>query len=369
MVLQGDSDINLNRSRSKKKKTVENGNWRPWSKLPEALLYLITKQLGTIDYLLFGRVCRTWRLYAVAYRQEFMASQHPLVFFMSKGTKTSCYFYNIFDGRKYKTTLSHIEKKLCSGISCGYLVLKDNKERPDSNTSLLNPFTKHELRFPSLPIGTGRIILVSLAKPVPEFVIICSSQWCLQFCRSTDVSWTLYRYDHPIVDITVFKSKIYVISMYGEIGMLHLNSHPSVTMLKVQRIANLNPSLKLQLLGSDEQLRLICRIGDNYEVYVLNFLKMEWVQMQNFGGQTLFQDHIMGSGFSNITIAKDREQPSNCLYRFKHDGKVIFHRFLYDRDPQFFPIMHGNRMPDAFRIKPTWFFPHLSCNVDSLSED
>ena len=56
----------------------------------------------------------------------------------------------------------------------------------------------------------------------------------------------------------------------------------------------------------------------------------------------------MGSGFSNITIAKDREQPSNCIYRFKHDGKVIFHRFLYDRDPHFFPIMHGNRMPDAF---------------------
>uniref|UniRef100_A0A7N2QZU5 F-box protein n=1 Tax=Quercus lobata TaxID=97700 RepID=A0A7N2QZU5_QUELO len=301
MVLQGDSDINLNRRRSKKKKTVENGNWRPWSELPEALLFLITKQLGTIDYLLFGRVCRTWRLYAVAYRQVFMASQHPLVFFMSK--------------------------------------------------------------------GTGRIILVSLAKPVPEFAIICSSQWCLQFCRSTDVSWTLCRYDHPIVDITVFKGKIYVISMYGEIGMLHLNSHPSVTMLKVQRIANLNPSLKLQLLGSDEQLRLICRIDDNYEVYVLNFLKMECVQMQNFGGQTLFQDHILGSGFSNITVAKDKEQPSNCIYRFRHDGKVIFHRFLDDRDPQFFPIMHGNRMPDAFPIKPTWFFPHLSCNVDSLSED
>jgi len=108
MVLQGDSDINLNRRRSKKKKTVENGNWRPWSELPEALLFLITKQLGTIDYLLFGRVCRTWRLYAVAYRQVFMASQHPLVFFMSKGTRTSCYFYNIFDGRKYKSILSHI---------------------------------------------------------------------------------------------------------------------------------------------------------------------------------------------------------------------------------------------------------------------
>ena len=57
MVLLGDSDINLKGLRSKKKKMVDNSDWRPWSELPEVLLYLITKWLGTIDHLMFGCVC------------------------------------------------------------------------------------------------------------------------------------------------------------------------------------------------------------------------------------------------------------------------------------------------------------------------
>ena len=78
MELQGDS-----RRNSKKKKIVfapsDNNNWRPWSELPEALLHQITNWLGAIDYLIFARVCRTWRLYALANKQGFMASQPPLI--------------------------------------------------------------------------------------------------------------------------------------------------------------------------------------------------------------------------------------------------------------------------------------------------
>ena len=87
MVMQGDSDINLKGLRRKKKKMVDNRNRRPWSELPDTLLYMITKLLGTIDYLMFGCVCRAWRLYAVANRQEFMASQPPLVMFMPNRSK------------------------------------------------------------------------------------------------------------------------------------------------------------------------------------------------------------------------------------------------------------------------------------------
>ncbi|KAK7839091.1 hypothetical protein CFP56_018790 [Quercus suber] len=84
MLLLGDCDINLKGLRSKKKKMVDNSDWRPWSELPEALLYLITKMQ---------------RLYVVAYKQEFMASQPPLVIFMSNRSRRACYFHNIFDRR------------------------------------------------------------------------------------------------------------------------------------------------------------------------------------------------------------------------------------------------------------------------------
>ena len=63
MVLQRCSDKNVKGPRNKNKRLVDNSNWRPWSELPEDLVHLITKQLGAIDYLMFGCVCRGWRLY------------------------------------------------------------------------------------------------------------------------------------------------------------------------------------------------------------------------------------------------------------------------------------------------------------------
>ena len=98
MVLQGGSDLNLKGPRSKKKKMVDTSNWRPWSELHEVLLHLIANQLGAIDYLMFGCVCKGWRLYVAAHRKEFMASQPPLVF-LSTQAKRDCHFYSIFNRR------------------------------------------------------------------------------------------------------------------------------------------------------------------------------------------------------------------------------------------------------------------------------
>ena len=44
MALRGwRSDMNLKGSTSKKKKMVDNSDWRPWSELPKALFVRITK--------------------------------------------------------------------------------------------------------------------------------------------------------------------------------------------------------------------------------------------------------------------------------------------------------------------------------------
>ena len=81
---------------------VDNNNW-PWLELLEDLLHQITKWLGAIDYLLFACVYRTWRLYAFANKQGFMASQPPLiVLFLSPEQKKFCYFYSIVDQRWFK---------------------------------------------------------------------------------------------------------------------------------------------------------------------------------------------------------------------------------------------------------------------------
>ncbi|OMO79153.1 hypothetical protein COLO4_24529 [Corchorus olitorius] len=46
----------------------------------------------------------------------------------------------------------------CIGFTCGYLVLTDSK----SDIWLVNPFTRHELKFPTSPKLWSHVILTSL---------------------------------------------------------------------------------------------------------------------------------------------------------------------------------------------------------------
>ncbi|KAF3950374.1 hypothetical protein CMV_023868 [Castanea mollissima] len=346
MVLQANSDINLSRPRSKKKKMVDDSNWRPWSELPEALLHQITKWLGAIDYLIFACVCRTWRFYALAYKQDFMASQPPLVLFFSRQWKKFCYFYSILDQRWYKALLPSFVGKVCFGISSGYLLMEDKKKRPDSQIWLMNPFTRHELRFPSPPNLFRCVTLASLATPLPEFVIICFSSQCLQFRRSTDVNWTLYNYDDRkmIADLAVFNVK----------GTADLNCG------------------SWKLLCFDKQLLVIGGITD-IEVYELNFLKMELVKIPNLGDQALFQeDSSEFSAISNMTRWEDSKHPSNCIYRIRSFFCFIssINRRKGSKGFQSIEISPGKRLPhDLLSYNSFWYFPHLSCHVDSLFED
>ena len=188
MVLHRGSDMSLKGSRRKKKGMVDNCNCKPWSELPEALLDLITKLLGVIDYLMFSCVCKEWRLYVAAHRKEFMASQPPLVVLLSSYARRTCYFYSIFDQKLYKAILPDLVGKRCSGVSCGYFVMEDKKKSADSQIWFLNPFTRHELRFSSPPNRYLSIILASLAMPLQEFVIIAIVVFFLQFRKSTDVN-------------------------------------------------------------------------------------------------------------------------------------------------------------------------------------
>ncbi|KAL4653618.1 hypothetical protein ACB092_01G317700 [Castanea dentata] len=385
MELQGASDINLKGPRSKKKKLDEYNNWRPWPDLPEPMLDLITKSLGPIDYLMFGCVCRTWRSYVATYKKGFLASQPPLVLFLSTHARRACYFYSIFDRKLYKAIPPNLIGKSCLGVTCGYLVLKDKEERTDSQIWLLNPFTRHELRFPSPPKTYCHFILATLATPLPEFVLIAFCRWqpYFQFCRSTDVHWTVYDYNDKfnssprhnpwmIVDGAVFKGKVYVLTSHAELGILNLNSHPYVTLLKVKGIADLNCRLQFRLLASDEQLLMIRGIieFDYHTVFELNFLKMKWVQRQSIGDQALFLGHRTGSGLYNITRWKGHPQCANCIYKVGSATNKYGVQFLDGRYPKSFPIMQGKCMPD-FNLGnyQFWYFPHLSCSVDSLVDD
>ena len=241
-----------------------------------------------------------------------------------------------------------------------------------------------------------------------EFVIIAIGCWypSLQFCRSSDVNWTVYDYNDKFkggatddrrwfIDIVVFKGKIYVLTNLGEIGILNLNSHSYVTLLEVKSIGAWNYAL--QLLAFDDQLLMIrrfepCEKNENL-VYELDFLKMEWVKMQNFGDQALFLGHRKSSGFSNITKWRDSRQSLNCINNLGIPSDKYTIHFLGGRYPESltFPIIKRRCMdmidddiidddyfdvplckisiPETSTDVQFWYFPHLSCSVDALSVD
>ena len=400
MAPGGCSDMNLKGSRSKKKKMVDNSNWRPWSELPVGLLDQITKSLGAIDHLMFGCVCRRWRLYAVAHRQEFMISQPPLVVFLSDHAQRACYFYDIFDQRLYKATLPNLVGKSISGLTCGYMIMKDKKEKKDSPIWLLNPFTRHELRFPCPPKPYSAIILASLGTHSQEFIIVAINQF-IQFCRSTDVSWTVHDLNDTFFssstdcsgqrwfeDGAVFKGKIYVLTNLGEIGVLNLNSHPYVTLLEVKCIGDWGSRIKL--LAFDDKLLMIQRFDSflwKFEVYELNFAKMKWVKMQNLKDEALFLS-LRTSGYSNVTKWRGSQQPMNCIYNLfvgKYEYTLQFLDGNFSNFPKSFPLMKEEcdtyfelelevprcriSLPGTNFNTLSWYFPNLSCNVDALSDN
>ncbi|XP_075663591.1 uncharacterized protein LOC142633258 [Castanea sativa] len=322
---------------------------------------------------MFGCVCRRWRLYAVAHRQEFMMSQPPLVVFLSDRAQRACYFYSIFDQRLYKATLPNLVGKSFSGLTCGYMIMKDKKERKESHIWLLNPFTRHELCFPG-PLRHRHyrtFILASLATPSREFVIVAIGP-DLQFCRSTDVNWTVHDLNDTFFssstdcprqsrfeDGVVFKGKIYVLTNLGEIG----------------------------LLAFDDKLLMIHRIGSykwEFEVYELSFVKMKWMKMQKLKDEALFLS-LKTSGFSKVTKWRGGQQPMNCIYNLclKDEYTLQFLDGNFSNFPESFPLMKEEcdtyfasklevprcriSLPDTALDVPSWYFPNLSCNVDALS--
>ena len=345
-----------------------------WSDLPHELLYEITKKsLSVIDYLILGSVCRGWKSFAEEYKKEFMASQTPLaLFFSSKAIS----FYSIFDQRLYKVLLPSpiSNQNRCFGFTCGYLVFLDKKNRrEDSQLWMLHPFTRHELRFHEPPKPYNRVILASVATPVPEFVLIAFCQFlpCFQVCRSTQTNWTQFDLNNipfpwRIRDAIVFKGKIYVLTSEAEIGVLHLSPHLHVTLLNVGHRPHMDMNRGVQCLVSDGQhlMMVVSSLASiQHTVYELNFVHMEWMMMVNFADQALFLGRSMGSGFCNITRWEGRQQPSNCIYELGSRNRRYIVSFLDGRHHMF---SQGNHMPNDSLFDPFWYFPHLSYNVDSL---
>ncbi|XVE67750.1 hypothetical protein DITRI_Ditri09bG0013300 [Diplodiscus trichospermus] len=204
-----------------------------WSELLAVLLELILRKVGMIELLLCACVCKSRRLAVMALKQEFMATQGPLVFLMSTNPRKYRYFYNIFDKRLYRTSIPHLLGNRWLGFTCGYLVLRDAAlTQYKADIWLVNPFTRPELKFPWQPKRYCHVMLASLAKSGSEFLIVVFS---------------------PVATIlTVLQGKIYVLTNHGEIGTLNLSSDHTVTFLNAKKAHASRDESDLHLVVSHE---------------------------------------------------------------------------------------------------------------------
>lgn len=372
----------------KKLKSCNNDECRRWSDLPTELLYLILMQLTFIDIFAFGGVCKSWRLLASTHRQEFMEGQSPLIVALSRRAKRTGLLYNVFEGSIFKTVIPNFSRRTCCAISCGYLVIKDN--RSTSGLWLFNPVTREEFLLSHPHFVVRRVIVASSTMDSSDITIVALSMCSDRSFDNDGGNLEIYRPrdEHPavlhsifepysILDLAIFKGKVFALSNLVRVGILNLRPHPMVTMLEVKRTCiPTNEVMFMRLVASDKQLFLFNFHSANnmFKLYELNFVRMEWLEVDNLGDQALFVSSIKLKDlrFSNpmsieVVDAKRWGGRNNCLYYldsetyrcdcFSLDGSLL----------QSFQIA-GNKKTSNF-AKALWYFPHLSCSTPSLSED
>ncbi|RVW14157.1 hypothetical protein CK203_084888 [Vitis vinifera] len=170
-----------------------------------------------MDHLSFSGVCRSWRASALPCKKDKIASQPPFLVALSAHVRGRLFFYDIFEGRKYKTEFPNHADKFCCGFCCGYLMMEDRNAQ--NGLWLVNPFTRHELQFPAPPERIRHAIITSSVVPSDSSIVALSADYeNLLFCHPGYVNWIVLPVPSKswvYLDLTIFKKKIYALTSQG----------------------------------------------------------------------------------------------------------------------------------------------------------
>ncbi|CAH1435868.1 unnamed protein product [Lactuca virosa] len=174
-------------------KTIKTDDVGPRSSLNHDVLLLVMMQLGVIDFVAFSGVCKSWRSVALTNRKTFMASKPPMLMDISprcNNKDRKCRLED-YEGRVYKTTLTHSAGMYYIGLTCGYLILFRMKTNKDF--WLVNPITRHELNFPPapwMPDYVSDISCVLVFSPsVSKLVFVVLAQNQIWFSIADEGTW------------------------------------------------------------------------------------------------------------------------------------------------------------------------------------
>ncbi|KAL4555363.1 hypothetical protein LXL04_037981 [Taraxacum kok-saghyz] len=352
-------------SSMKRIKTCENHGVATWSDLNHDVLFLVMMQLGVIDFLAFGGVCKSWRLLTVSNKNKFMASRPPMSISISTDANEKECYLDDSEGRKFKTILPHSTGRKYVGLTCGYLILFD-AERKDF--WLVNPITRHELYFPRVPTDDPYIFKVILvfSPSISESVLVRFSR-CINkiwFCMAGKQKWGHVSISYFIHDLRAFKGKIYALHSFPtRLSEVRLYPTPKVTLLEIKNFPQ--PYCYPMFISSCENLYMMDPFKDSSsKIHEIDFSKMECVSGEKTGKEfaiffSMYShvDYVIGSSaqlwadFHSqylVTLQNILSQKIHSRYRI----------FFVDRKCPKPKIFYGEM----------WYFFHECLNVNLLCD-
>ncbi|KAL7591395.1 uncharacterized protein LOC111883902 [Lactuca sativa] len=357
-------DDDASSSCKKRLKSFDKGDVAPWSDVNHDMLFIVMMKLGVVDFLAFSRVCKSWRSFAVSNRNMFMVSKPPMkIRFGLLDNKEDYYCcFEDFEGKRFKTILPHSAGRTCVGLTCGYFIYFSTETR---DFWLVNPITSHELHFPDYPLYVGvdedRIKAILVFSPSISgwvFVVLRTTLSGYR-ARKTKISyyitgkrgWNHVSSALPILDLHVFKGKMYTLHTHCSLGELRLNLNSKCKgkwrSLETKSFLKLD-MFKPRLVSSNEKLYVMHWVSRPKKVMELDFGEMKWV----LPDKTIQEYAIFYSYLKSCVVIKPE------LWAGLWTQSISNGCFLDTDESQ----------QGVFCYQGMWYFPHDCLNVNLLDE-
>ncbi|KAL7591159.1 hypothetical protein Lser_V15G32979 [Lactuca serriola] len=349
--MTGNRNHDDNDTSSSSKKSFDKGDVASWSDLNHDVLFLVMMQLGFVDFFAFSGVCKSWRSLALSRRSIYMASIPPMSIRSGSGNQDSYWHLKDFKKKTCKTIIPDSAGRRCFGLTCGYLILFSKETR---DFLLVNPITRHELRFPFYPLYVRayesiRAILV-FSPSVSGWVFVVLNKK-LSFCMEGKRGWNHVSSTLPIIGLQYFKGKIYTLHTDLSVCELRLDLNGKRKWMLFESKNFTKPDISHpELVSSGEKLYLTCEYSEQDKVLELDIGEMKWVSPEKTIGEYAF---FLSSGWKKSSAA------------IRPESWAAAHPTQYKTYDYF---LHANesRKRHWYYYEPLWYFPHDCLTVNIL---
>ncbi|PWA43324.1 F-box domain-containing protein [Artemisia annua] len=281
---------------------------------------------STRGYLImFGRLTSDFWLVNPITRHEFhftdfpwrQITHHPANFrgilVYSHSMSGRGFWLEDFEGRRFKTIRRHGTHRTCVGSTRGYLIMFG---RLTSDFCLVNPITRHEFHFTDFPwrqithhpANFRGILVYSHSMSGWVFVVSHKFSKIISFSLAgKQTSWNHIFSSVPILDMHLFKGKIYSLNIHTHLCEVKLEPEPTFVLIGIKNFT-IPKIYSIEFVSSGKNLYVVGWITKSmYKVLEVNFDTTEWENPEKTIGQYAFYFNGMCTSAAATAIKPNTE--------------------------------------------------------------